>query len=42
MSELEDIVIVARGKDAFGNVVLTYFYRGEPDLKRMKLEGDDK
>ena len=42
MTEVEDIVIVARGKDVFGNKVLTYFYKGEPDLKRMKLEGDDK
>ena len=42
MTEVEDIVIVARGKDAFGNIVLTYFYKGEPDLKRMKLEEEKK
>ena len=40
MTERE-MVVVARGKDAFGNKVLTYFYKGEPDLKRIKLQGDD-
>ena len=42
MTELEDIVVVARGKDIFGNKVLTYFYKGEPELKRMKLEEEKK
>lgn len=42
MTEVEDIVIVARGKDIYGNVVITYYYKGESDLKRIKLEGDDK
>lgn len=37
-----DIVIVARGRDLNGNIVITYFIKGESDLKRIKLQGDDK
>jgi len=42
VKNLDDIIVVARGKDVFGNVVLTYFYKDQPDLKRIKIKGDDK
>ena len=43
MSEPEDIIVVARGRDVFGNKVITYFYKGEPELKRISIyiKGDD-
>ncbi len=41
MSEaIDDIVIVRKGRDIFGNPVVLYFYKNQPDLKRIKLKND--
>lgn len=41
MSEaIDDIVIVRKGKDIFGNIVILYFHKKQPDLKRIKLKND--
>lgn len=37
----EDIIIVAKGKCLNGDIVVTYFYKDQPDLKRIKIEGDN-
>ena len=43
MTEVDDIVIVARGKTLSGHTVITYFIKGVPELKHIKfLEVDKK
>lgn len=37
----EDIIIIRESKDIFGNIVVLYVRRDQPDLKRIKIKGDD-
>lgn len=34
---VDDIIIIRRGKDIFGNPVVLYKRKGELDLKRIKI-----
>lgn len=40
LEEAHNIVIIARGKNLKGEVVITYCKRNEPDLKRIILKKD--
>ena len=42
MSDPEDIIIIRKCKDIFGNIVVLYIRRDQPDLKRLKIKGDDR
>ena len=39
---MREMVIVGKGRDAFGNRVVTYFYEDQPDLKRIILKKELK
>lgn len=38
---IEDMVIVARGKSLNGDTVITYFYKDQPELKRITIKKKD-
>ena len=42
MSEPEDIVIIKEVKMITGQIAVLYYRKGESDLKRIKIKGDDK
>ncbi len=39
--ELENIIIIKSGKDIFGNTVILYTTRDQPDLRRITTKSED-